>query len=645
MATESREALEEFIADLRTTKIKATYLNRRYQFLKSFVPWLEHCLSGMLVEDGERSESAPFFQVNGPAAEELIDSIHEARKQLHRLEEKARSKIAEIPYSPPWGTEKDDFQDYEYKTWEIVNMAEKTQADTMDGIRNKCNESQECKMVLPHLLLLFQDSYRTFNNILCQVRARNASRMKHMCMEEEPQKSRVCLIIIQSGIHFLHCRRKYEKLHEKAYDLECVPLYLQVIRGDACSQLSEFEDKFDYLVYQALHYISRLQETGGELFVIRMSENNYELLTSIVEARLNMYDARHELQKDLQRNVVQSFLSWKRDQVSEHTKNHPIHESQLIKQALEIYRKGQVEIIQKEKEKVEAIEDILRGHEERPGFQEARRYLLAFKEEYYAVIAEELRRVKLWLQVKYREDLPKLENQVEDEIMEIKSDSFMQKDKDGCLEVQEELDLQVSEEAAAIILKSLDGQLELSSSTAEIVAKQSFKIWHMLKMNEKVVKIPVGKKILRMAIIYCKKHGEAKSFAFDYFVDDCGHFCPDDHPEEFTANLTIDEGFEQWDSEMLLKNADKATIFELVTAAEHLYIQGLLDLVGRAAADMVIWKSGEEICEKFHLKFDFTQEELEEADEENESMGGVSMRKVNMDGLRDMADYLTSSLS
>ncbi|XP_020256912.1 uncharacterized protein LOC109833588 isoform X3 [Asparagus officinalis] len=623
MAAESSEALEEFIADLRATAIKATYLNRRYQFLKSFVQWLKQSLSRMLVEDGERNESAPFFQVNGPAAEELIDSIYEARKQLRRLEEKARSKIAEIPYSPPWGTKKDDFQDYEYKTWEIVNMAEKTQADTMDGIRNKCNESQECKMVLPHLLLLFQDSYRTFNKILCQVRTRNASRMKHMCMEEEPQKS-------------------------PAYDLECVPLYLQVIRGDACSQLSEFEDKFDYLVYQALHYISRLQETGGEIFVIRMSENNYELLTSIVEARLNMYDARHELQKDLQRNVVQSFLSWKRDQVSEHTKNHPIHESQLIKQALEIYRKGQVEIIQKEKEKVEAIEDILRGHEEHPGFQEARCYLLDFKEEYYAVIAEELRRVKLWLQVKYREDLLKLENQVEDEIEEsvqIKSESFMQKDKDGCLEVQEELDLQVSEAAAAIILKSLDGQLELSSSTAEIVAKQSFEIWHMLKMNEKIVKIPVGKKILRMAIIYCKKHGEAKSFAFDYFVDDCGHFCPGDHPEEFIANLTIDEGFEQWDSEMLLKNADKATIFELVTAAEHLSIQGLWDLVGRAALDMVIWKSREEICEKFHLKFDFTQEELEEADEENESMGGVSMRKVNMDGLRDMADYRTSSLS
>lgn len=60
---------------------------------------------------------------------------------------------------------------------------------------------------------------------------------------------------------------------------------------------------------------------------------------------------------------------------------------------------------------------------------------------------------------------------------------------------------------------------------------------------------------------------------------------------------------------------------------------------------MVIGKSGEEISEIFHLNFDFTQEELEEADEENESLGGVSMRKLNMDGFRDMADYLKSSLS
>lgn len=60
---------------------------------------------------------------------------------------------------------------------------------------------------------------------------------------------------------------------------------------------------------------------------------------------------------------------------------------------------------------------------------------------------------------------------------------------------------------------------------------------------------------------------------------------------------------------------------------------------------MVFGKSGEEISEIFHLNFDFTQEELEEADEENESLGGVSMRKLNMDGFRDMADYLKSSLS
>lgn len=32
------------------------------------------------------------------------------------------------------------------------------------------------------------------------------------------------------------------------------------------------------------------------------------------------------------------------------------------------------------------MEDILRGHEERPGFQEAQRYLLYFKEKYYAAV-------------------------------------------------------------------------------------------------------------------------------------------------------------------------------------------------------------------------------------------------------------------
>lgn len=125
-------------------------------------------------------------------------------------------------------------------------------------------------------------------------------------------------------------------------------------------------------------------------------------------------------------------------------------------------------------------------------------------------------------------------------------------------------------------MKSLDGQLELSSSTAEIVAKQSLKIWHMLKMNEKVLKIPVGKKILSMAIIYCKKHGEANSFTFDYCVDDRGHFDAGAYAVQFKANLTIDGGFEQWDSEILLKNADKATIFELLTVRTYITILLLL---------------------------------------------------------------------
>lgn len=40
---------------------------------------------------------------------------------------------------------------------------------------------------------------------------------------------------------------------------------------------------------------------------------------------------------------------------------------------------------------------------------------------HFLQIAEELRRVKLWLQVNYREHLLKLENQVEDEILEVLS--------------------------------------------------------------------------------------------------------------------------------------------------------------------------------------------------------------------------------
>lgn len=64
--------LEEFVADLRTTWIKARYLRRRYQFLKSFVQWLEDCYFELEEEYAEISSSAA-FQINDPAAKEVTN--------------------------------------------------------------------------------------------------------------------------------------------------------------------------------------------------------------------------------------------------------------------------------------------------------------------------------------------------------------------------------------------------------------------------------------------------------------------------------------------------------------------------------------------------------------------------------------------
>ncbi|ONK56314.1 uncharacterized protein A4U43_C10F6720 [Asparagus officinalis] len=78
-----------------------------------------------------------------------------------------------------------------------------------------------------------------------------------------------------------------------------------------------------------------------------------------------------------------------------------------------------------------------------------------------------------------------------------------------------------------------------------------------------------------------------------------------------------------------------ATVHE---AARHLWVTGLRDLVGQAAMDMMIGKSGKEIVEMFLGKL---EKDIQEVDRENELMGHRSVMKgPELVDMRDVVESL-----
>ncbi|XP_020258241.1 SKP1-like protein 19 [Asparagus officinalis] len=196
------------------------------------------------------------------------------------------------------------------------------------------------------------------------------------------------------------------------------------------------------------------------------------------------------------------------------------------------------------------------------------------------------------------------------------------------------------EEDVAVTLKTLDGrELALSSAKADAVAKQSFRIWKILReaKTRRTVEMPLGWRILAMAIDYCFEHGKDKKLTFDDFIDENGNYFPEKFPDKIKANEAIDEKLSKWD-EAFLQDCDAETILELVTAARHLWVTGLRDLVGQAAMDMMIGKSGKEIVEMFLGKL---EKDIQEVDRENELMGHRSVMKgPELVDMRDVVESL-----
>jgi len=115
-----------------------------------------------------------------------------------------------------------------------------------------------------------------------------------------------------------------------------------------------------------------------------------------------------------------------------------------------------------------------------------------------------------------------------------------------------------------------------------------------------VVPLPnVHSRTLSKVLEYTQKHAAANSVA-ENGNDDDKH----------------DKELEEWDKNFIA--VDQAVLYELILAANYLYIKGLLDLCCKTVADIIKGKTPQEIREYFHIENDFTPEEEEEVRRENQ---------------------------
>ncbi len=157
--------------------------------------------------------------------------------------------------------------------------------------------------------------------------------------------------------------------------------------------------------------------------------------------------------------------------------------------------------------------------------------------------------------------------------------------------------------------------IKLQSSNIDVfpvdmeIAKKSNTLRTMLNdlgiedsSEEEIVPLPnVTTDILRKVIEWCTVHKDDPE--------------PNEDSDEYWENVTNE--ITGWDADFV--KVDLGTLFELTLAANYLDVKGLLDVLCKAVANLIIAaKTPEGIRKVFNVKNDFTPEEELQAKKENE---------------------------
>ncbi|XP_020256957.1 uncharacterized protein LOC109833625 isoform X2 [Asparagus officinalis] len=168
----------------------------------------------------------------------------------------------------------------------------------------------------------------------------------------------------------------------KGLPLEVVNTYFIV-----CSRLSSLEDAFDSLLTATSRNIQKLQDNTRKLLLVQLAEKDYELLTLIVEAELDLRGNAENFREDRE-NEVYSLANF--------LKNHP-ESDKAINTSLSSYFQKKMVSADKEKRKVNTFHQIVREQDNNcPGMDIAEKYVLLLTKEHCAKVDAVLRQIALF---------------------------------------------------------------------------------------------------------------------------------------------------------------------------------------------------------------------------------------------------------
>ncbi|KAK1629910.1 hypothetical protein QYE76_004225 [Lolium multiflorum] len=159
----------------------------------------------------------------------------------------------------------------------------------------------------------------------------------------------------------------------------------------------------------------------------------------------------------------------------------------------------------------------------------------------------------------------------------------------------------VTLESKTVTLKSSDG--EIFEVTHEAAALSST-IQHMIEDGcaDNVIPLPNVKSIILAKVIeYCNKHVAAAAGTGS---------------DENNNTASAKHDLKSFDADFI--KVDRATLFEIILAANYLDIKGILDLCCQTVANMIKDMTVEQVRDVFNVENDFTPEEEANVRQENQ---------------------------
>ncbi|ONK75127.1 uncharacterized protein A4U43_C03F13650 [Asparagus officinalis] len=360
---------QQFLEEFKKKCAEGIYLTRKFQSLCNLNEWVDTEYSDRNTEFLDLKVSTTMCGSNSEIDKEVYRSIGRNVAVLFKDRFKILVEINKkfqpaLEGTPPEVIDA-QLRKFEHDALEIVNQARDKADKIIGGLRKEAEQIPQRKKALLLLLLHREDYYETIDCFLHDVRAYRAREMKKIRKNQNLQRSSAL---------------KLQYIAHGSFR-EMVNTYFYVWR-----RLSSLEDALNSLFAATSRNIRTLQDTTRKLLLVQLAEKDYELLTLIVEAELDLRGNAENFREDRE-NEVYSLANC--------LKNHP--ESDKAINTLSSYFLKKMVSADKEKRKVNTFQQIVREQNNNcPGMDKAEKYVLLLTKEHCAKVDAVLHQIALF---------------------------------------------------------------------------------------------------------------------------------------------------------------------------------------------------------------------------------------------------------